>query len=107
MNEEPQSILQEIYEDLLDHAAVKKGTASLVHESKIDVIRTPNLVDKIKEDMKAVAERFLSVGLLKSLNGMLVLDKDEEYDSKTYNFAGLPDLMSEFSIQTAGAAEIP
>ena len=107
VNEEPQSILQEIYEDLLDHAAVKKGTASLVHESKIDIIRTPSLVDKIKEDMKAVAERFLSVGLLKSLNGMLVLDKDEEYDSKTYNFAGLPDLMSEFSIQTAGAAEIP
>ncbi|MFY2514003.1 anti-CBASS protein Acb1 family protein, partial [Acinetobacter soli] len=61
----------------------------------------------IKEDMKAVAERFLSVGLLKSLNGMLVLDKEEEYDSKTYNFAGLPNLMSEFSIQTAGAAEIP
>lgn len=107
VNEEPQSILQEVYEDLLDHAAVKKGSASLVHESKIDVIRTPNLVDKIKEDMKAVAERFLSVGMLKGLNGMLVLDSEEEYNSKTYNFAGLPDLMNEFSIQTAGAAEMP
>lgn len=107
VNEEPQSILQEVYEDLLDHASVKKGTASLVHESKIDVIRTPGLVDKIKDDMKAVAERFLSVGLLKGLNGMIVLDAEEEYDSKTYNFAGLPDLMREYSIQAAGAAEIP
>lgn len=107
VNEEPQSILQEIYEDLLDHASVKRGSASLVHESKIDVIRTPSLIDKIKEDMKAVTERFLSVGLLKGLNGMLVLDAAEEYDSKTYNFAGLPDMMREFSIQTAGAAEIP
>lgn len=107
VNEKPQSILQEVYDDLLDHASVKKGSASLVHESKIDVIRTPNLVDKIKDDMKAVAERFLSVGLLKGLNGMIVLDKEEEYDSKTYNFAGLPDLMREYSIQTAGAAEIP
>ncbi|MDC5136810.1 DUF1073 domain-containing protein [Acinetobacter baumannii] len=107
VNEEPVSVLQEVYEDLLDHAAVKKGSASLVHESKIDVIRTPGLVDKIKEDMKAVAERFLSVGLLKGLNGMIVLDAEEVYDSKTYNFAGLPDMMREFSIQTAGAADIP
>lgn len=107
VNEEPQSILQEVYEDLLDHASVKKGTASLVHESKIDVIRTPDLVTKIKDDMKAVAERFLSVGLLKGLNGMIVLDAEEEYDSKTYSFGGLPDLMREYSIQTAGAAEIP
>ncbi|ENU36032.1 DUF1073 domain-containing protein [Acinetobacter parvus] len=107
VNEEPQSVLQEVYEELLDHAAVKKGSASLVHESKIDVISTPGLVDKIKEDMKAVAERFLSVGLLKSINGMIVLDKEEEYDSKTYNFAGLPDMMREFSIQTSGAADIP
>ncbi len=68
------------------------------------MIRTPNLVDKIKEDMKSVAERFLSVGLLKGLNGMIVLDKDEEYDSKSYSFGGLPDLMREFSIQAAGGA---
>lgn len=107
VNEEPVSVLQEVYEDLLDHAAVKKASASLVHESKIDVIRTPGLVDKIKADMQAVAERFLSVGLLKGLNGMIVLDAEEEYDSKSYSFGGLPDLMREFSIQAAGAADMP
>lgn len=107
VNEEPQSILQEVYEDLLDHASVKRGSASLIHESKIDVIQTPNLVDKIKEDMKGVMERFMSVGLMKSLNGMLVLDAEEKYESKTYSFGGLPDMMREFSIQTAGAADIP
>ncbi|MFC2998207.1 DUF1073 domain-containing protein [Acinetobacter sichuanensis] len=107
VSEEPQSILQEVYEDLLDHASVKRSTASLVHESKIDIIRTPSLVEKITEDMKTVVERFMSVGFLKSLNGMIVLDKEEEYDSKTYTFGGLPDLMREFSIQTAGAADIP
>jgi len=107
VNEEPQSILQEVYSELLDHASVKRGAASLVHEAKIDIIRTPTLVEKIKEDMKAVTERFLSVGLLKGLNGMLVLDKDEEYDSKSYTFGGLPEMMREFSIQSSGASEIP
>ncbi|OTG95002.1 DUF1073 domain-containing protein [Acinetobacter sp. ANC 3832] len=107
VNEEPQSILQEVYNDLLDHASVKRGAASLIHEAKIDIIRTPSLVEKIKEDIKAVTERFLSVGLLKSINGMLVLDKEEEYESKTYNFSGLPDMLREYSIQTAGSADIP
>lgn len=107
VNEEPQSILQEVFEDLLDHASVKRGSASLIHEAKIDVIRTPNLVQQIKDDMKSVMERFMSVGMMKGLNGMLVLDKEEEYSSKTYNFSGLPDMMREFSVQTAGAADIP
>ena len=57
--------------------------------------------------MKGVMERFMSVGLMKSLNGMLVLDAEEKYESKTYSFGGLPDMMREFSIQTAGAADIP
>ena len=107
VNEEPQRILQEVFEDLLDHARVKRGSASLIHEAKIDVIRTPNLVQQIKDDMKSVMERFMSVGMMKGLNGMLVLDKEEEYSSKTYNFSGLPDMMREFSVQTAGAADIP
>ena len=57
--------------------------------------------------MKAVTERFFFFFLLKGLNGMLVLDKDEEYDSKSYTFGGLPEMMREFSIQTSGAADIP
>ena len=107
VNEEPQSILQEVYEDLLDHASVKRGSASLIHEAKIDVIRTPNLVQQIQDNMKGVMERFMSVSLMKGLNGMLVLDAEEEYESKSYSFGGLPDMMREFSIQTAGAADIP
>lgn len=100
-------ILQEVYEDLLNHASVNKASASLVHESKIDVIRTPNLVNKIKEDMAAVVDRFLSVGLLKGINGMMVLDKEEEFESKSYTFTGLPEMIREYSIQASGAAEMP
>lgn len=78
-----------------------------MHEAKIDIIRTPSLIEKITDDLRAVTDRFLSVGLLKSLNGLLVLDKEEEYDSKSYTFGGLPEMMREFSIQTSGAADIP
>jgi phage-related protein (TIGR01555 family) len=52
-------------------------------------------------------ERFGAAALLKSINGMLVIDKDEEYESKSYTFGGLPELMREFGQQTAGAADMP
>ena len=107
VNEDPQSVLQAVYRDLLNHASVKASAASLVHESKIDIIRTPSLIEKIREDAKSVIERFASVGLLKSINGMMVLDAEEEYESKSYTFGGLPEMMRELSVQTAGAAEMP
>lgn len=107
LNQEPESVLQSVYHEILRHASVKASAASLVHEAKIDVIKTPRLIDKLKEDMAGVTARFSAVGLMKSINGMLVLDKEESLESKTYNFSGLPDLMREYSVQTAGAADIP
>lgn len=101
------SVLQSIYQELLRYASVNAGAASLLHEAKIDVIRTPGLVDRLIDSAQQVMERFAAVGLMKGLNGMLVLDKEEEYDSKSYAFGGLPELMREFAIQTAGAADIP
>lgn len=102
------SVLQTVHDVVLRYASVNASAASLVHESKVDVIKTKGLVDKLLSDAKSVMERFGAMAMLKSINGMLVMDKDEEdYDSKTYSFTGLPELMREFSIQTAGAAEIP
>lgn len=102
------SVLQTVYDVVLRYASVNAGAASLVHEAKVDVIKTKGLVDKLLYDAKSVFERFGAMALLKGINGMLVVDKDEEdYDSKSYSFGGLPELMREFSVQTAGAAEMP
>ena len=78
-----------------------------MHEAKIDVIKFPGLMDAIKNRAKDVLERFGAAALMKSLNGMLVIDANEQYESKSYTFGGLPELMREFSQQTAGAADMP
>jgi len=102
------SVLQTVYDVVLRYAGVNAAAASLVHEAKVDVIKTKGLVDKLMSDAKSVMERFGAMALLKGINGMLVMDKDDEdYQSKTYSFTGLPELMREFSIQTAGAADMP
>lgn len=103
-----ESVLQTLYSELLRFASVNANVASLVHESKVDVIKTQDLMQQIKLNSDVVLKRFNLIGLMKSNNGMLVLDKEaEDYDSKHYTFGGLPDLMREFAIQTAGAADMP
>lgn len=107
----PMPILQHIYETLMRHASVSANASSLVYESKVDIIRMPdlmtNLMIKPMSAITSMMQRFTSIATLKGNNGMIVLDKEEEYDSKSFSFTGLPELMREFAVQTAGAAEMP
>lgn len=101
------SVLEKIHDELLRFASVNANAASLVHEAKIDIIKTPDLAQQIQDNTDAIFKRFSLIGLLKGNNGTMLLDIDEEYESKTYNFSGLPDLMQEFAVQLAGVADIP
>lgn len=106
--EDETSILQTLYSELVRFASVNANVASLVHEAKVDVIKTQDLMNQINLNADTVLKRFNLIGLLKSNNGMLVLDKEsEEYDSKHYSFGGLTDIMREFGIQLSGACDIP
>ena len=100
-------MLQSIHAELLRYASVNSNAASLVHEAKIDIIKTPDLANQIQNQTDAIVKRFALVGMLKGNNGTVLLDKEEDYQSKTYNFSGLPDLMQEFAVQLSGAADIP
>lgn len=102
------SVLQPLIDaELIRFASVNENTASLVHEAKIDIIKTPDLANQIQNNADSILKRFALVGMLKGNNGTVLLDKEEDYQSKSYNFSGLPDLMQEFAIQLSGAADIP
>ncbi len=107
----PTPILQQVYETLRRNTSVGANAESLVYESKIDVIKTPKLLERLITGgvgtLNGLVAHYAAMARMKGNNGMMVLDKDEEFESKTYNFSGLSDLMREFAIQTAGAAEMP
>ena len=102
------SVLQPLIDaELIRFASVNENASSLVHEAKIDIIKTPDLANQIQNNADSILKRFALVGMLKGNNGTVLLDKEEDYQSKAYNFSGLPDLMQEFAIQLSGAADIP
>jgi len=107
----PKPTLQKIYEAIKQHASVNANAASLVYEAKVDIFKVPGLMKALSTSPAAavsqMVQRFTSLATMKGNNGMLVMDKDEDYQSKAYSFGGLPQLMQQFQVVTAGAANMP
>lgn len=103
------SILQVVYSALLAAARSHAGIAELIHEAKVDIINMDGLTDALSTDAgtNKVMKRFQAANMLKSINNMLLLDKDDTWDRKQTTFAGLPDVMMAFMQVVAGVTDIP
>ncbi|NIV93804.1 DUF1073 domain-containing protein [candidate division KSB1 bacterium] len=105
-----QSIVQRVYDAVVNASSTAQSVNSLVYESKIDVVSVKNLFRQLssKGGESAIIERFINGDAIKSINNMLLIDSDEEsYEQKQLTFAGLSDLMLRFLNIAAAAADIP
>ena len=104
------SVLQSSLEDIKRYEATAANTASLVYESKIDVIKVKGLM-QIAGDPYREAQllaRYALAAVAKGNNGTLLLDMEtEEYEQKNATFNTLPDIMDRFGLNVSGAADIP
>lgn len=103
------SVLQSAYEAVRNADSTAANIASLVYEAKVDVLKIPDLAEIMANDRSrsALSDRVLLAGQLKGNNGMLVIDGDEDYQQKTFNFSGLPDINHQSLQAVSGAADIP
>jgi uncharacterized protein len=103
------SVLQCIYEAILNAGTVANSTASLVHENKIDIISIPDLSTNIMTDeyKTRLMNRFSNSNVMKSMINTMVLDKEETWTRVNANFAGLQPLIRDYLSMAAGAADIP
>ncbi len=104
-----QPVLQRVYEAVRNAAATSQGLASLVQEAKIDVIKVEGLTKNSVDAgwRKRMLERFALASTAKSINGMLLLDAEENYEQKKISLADLPKVLSAFLEVAAGAANMP
>jgi phage-related protein (TIGR01555 family) len=104
-----ESVLMSAYQAVRDADATASNISSLVYEAKVDILQLPNLADimsnKVQRDL--LVQRVQLAGQLKGNNGMLVLDTEEEYNHRSFNFAGLPEINRQALQAVAGAADIP
>lgn len=103
------SVLQSVMDAIKQADNTAANIASLVFEAKVDVIRIPNFMASLGDPAyeKTLLSRYTLANTAKGINGALLLDKEEEYESKSATFATLPDVLDRFLQITAGAADIP
>ncbi|OAI84882.1 DUF1073 domain-containing protein [Pseudomonas putida] len=103
------SVLQAVFEAIKQSDGTMANTASLVFEAKVDVIKIPDFMQQLQDPgfQKRVLERIRLAAMAKGINGALLLDKEEEYETKTASFGGLPDIIDRFLQAVSGAADIP
>ncbi|TPL06673.1 phage portal protein [Mesorhizobium sp. B2-4-11] len=103
------SVLLAVMEAIKQADNTSANIASLVFEAKVDIIRIPNFMASLaNEDYKRkILERYTLANTSKGINGTLMLDKEEEYESKATSFATLPDVLDRFLQIVSGAADIP
>lgn len=103
------SRLRRCMSDLRDVVATKGGIASLVLEANVDTIGVKNLQGALASAQSSqVTERYRLFGMLKSIVNLGLLDMDnEKYERNSISFSGLSQIMEQFMVWTAGAAEMP
>lgn len=103
------SVLIAVMDAIKNADSTAANIASLVFEAKIDIIKVPNFMASLADEgyKQKLIERYTLANTAKGINGTLMLDKEEEYESKSASFAQLPEILTSFLQITAGAADIP
>jgi phage-related protein (TIGR01555 family) len=102
-------VLQIVNDAVVGAGTVNAAGAQLVHESKIDVIKIPELSENLKsaEYEGRLRRRFGMANMIKSIYSLLLVDKEEEWERIEANFQGLPDMLKMYLLIASGAADIP
>ncbi|TWB61682.1 hypothetical protein FBZ98_1011027 [Rhizobium sp. ERR 922] len=104
-----ESVLTATLDAIKNADATAGNIASLIFEAKIDIIKVPNFSDSIGNQAyeDAVLRRYQLANTVKGINGTLILDAEEDYQSKTASLTGLTDILMGFMQIVSGAADIP
>ena len=103
------SVLQSTLDAVKNADSTAGNIASLVFEAKVDIIRLPNFMASLgnAEYRSKLLERYTLANTSKGINGTLLLDKEEEYETKAATLTGLTDILMAFMQIVSGAADIP
>jgi phage-related protein (TIGR01555 family) len=105
------SEIEVIFDELKKRDNTSWNIASLIFLANIRVLKqgqlgtmlgtaTPQLQQQLHNTLSAQNQ-------LMSNMGMMVIDKDADFDTKSYQFSGINDIYESFMLDLSGAAEIP
>lgn len=104
------SVLQHIYDNLRNYDTVTSALATMMFEQNIDVVANDQTAEALTVEggESALVKRYQGMALMKSVNRLILIDKEHEtYDRKQNSFAGMDRVGEKFMFDLCGAADIP
>lgn len=105
-----QSVAERIYDQLVAYDSTSQGAAQLVYKAHLRTLS----IDKLRELIAAGGQMFEAVlkqvdviRSMQSNEGLTLLDASDKFESHTYSFSGLSDVLLQFGQQLSGALQIP
>lgn len=105
-----ESVLERMWDKLISFDDATMNAMGLIHRANLRVIRFANLRQIMasgpdaKKGLQAQVEWMRE---MQSNEGVTAMDKEDEFESYSYSFAGLPDTLREGAQQVSGACNIP
>ena len=103
------SVINRIYDSLVNAGIANNSAASLLFESNVDVIKVKNLMTMLSSDegSKQLTDRFFLAKVLKANNNMTLLDSEEEIVKNNVTFSGIDSMLDRFMTIISAASDIP
>lgn len=104
------SVVERMYDRLVAYDSASQGSAQLVYRAYLRTLKVKGLRNILAAGgaaQTAVEKHVEAIRKFQSSEGLTLLDADDDFETHTYSFAGLNDLLLGFGQQLSGATQIP
>jgi phage-related protein (TIGR01555 family) len=105
-----ESNLERLWDRLIAFDNATMSSASLIDRANLRTVGVDGLREIIAAGGEAQAGLLAQFEMMRALQvneGLTLIDKEDTFQSTSYSFAGLSDMMLQFGQQLSGAAKIP
>lgn len=106
------SVIERIFERIQAFDTATVGTTQLIHKAHLRTYSIDNLrkVLALPDDSPQLAALMKHMDMIRefqTIEGMTLMDKNDEFATHSYSFAGVADVILRFAEQVSGATGIP
>lgn len=104
------SVVERMYDRLVAYDSATQGSAQLIFKAYLRTLKLKGLRNILAAGgaaQTAVEKHVEAIRRFQSSEGLTLLDTDDDFETHTYSFAGLNDLLLGFGQQLSGATQIP
>lgn len=104
------SVVERIYDRVLAFDSTTQGAAQLAFKAHLRTLKIKGLTEILggnATQQEVLAKRVAAIRRFQSNEGVTLLDDTDTFETHSYTFAGLDDLIMVFAQQLSGSLEIP